>query len=302
LVERQIRAARNALVNLPGLKGPELARYNAKINELVRQAQRQFDKLKLHIKKVDIGDLTKALKGAAADVRAAFGSLITDLRHLGAPHGVIARLQRQEARLLPMIRQRNREQAHLDSLRAADKSLQNTVKSAATGFFDVTSAGTSPVTGQVNAGSMIAQQKQDLIKIRKFGADLTKLGRRGLNHAYLRQLASAGPSVLPQLEALLQMSASQFAGFNRREGQIEAAGAAAGRHVGHDIYGARERAARHDEHVWNRRINHWRMRWREGATRWCEHAHITATSTVGTLNGQLERARRKHNDLHGASS
>jgi TP901 family phage tail tape measure protein len=300
LVERQIRAARNALVNLPGLKGPELARYNAKINELVRQAQRQFDKLKLHIKKVDIGDLTKALKGAAADVRAAFGSLITDLRHLGAPHGVIARLQRQEARLLPMIRQRNREQAHLDSLKAADKSLQNTVKSAATGFFDVTSAGTSPVTGQVNAGSMIAQQKQDLIKIRKFGADLTKLGRRGLNHAYLRQLASAGPSVLPQLEALLQMSASQFAGFNRREGRIEAAGAAAGRHVGHDIYGARERAARAEVRLSNKDIHTLAKAIREGARDGASEAHIHLDPKY-TLR-ELERARRKNNDLHGASS
>jgi hypothetical protein len=168
------------------------------------------------------------LKGTAADARAAFGSLITDLRHIAAPHGLIARLQRQEARLLPMIRRRNRAEARLDSLRAADKSLQNTVKSAATGFFDVTSAGTSPVTGQINAGSMIAQQKQDLIKIRKFGADLTKLGRRGLNHAYLRQLASAGPSVLPQLEALLQMSASQFAGFNRTRGPDRGGGCGGG--------------------------------------------------------------------------
>jgi hypothetical protein len=239
------------------------------------------------------------LKGTAADARAAFGSLITDLRHIAAPHGLIARLQRQEARLLPMIRRRNRAEAHLDSLRAADKSLQNTVKSAATGFFDVTSAGTSPVTGQVNAGSMIAQQKQDLIKIRKFGADLTKLGRRGLNHAYLRQLASAGPSVLPQLEALLQMSASQFAGFNRTEGQIEAAGAAAGRHVGHDIYGARERAARHDEHVWNRRINHLAHVMAKEVRHELEHAHITAHIDGRHANQHLDHSRRKHNDLHG---
>jgi hypothetical protein len=299
LVERQIAAARRVLAGLPGLTGPERAKYNAKINDLVKEAQRQFNKLKLHIKDVDLGDLRKALKGTAADARAAFGSLITDLRHIAAPHGLIARLQRQEARLLPMIRRRNRAEARLDSLRAADKSLQNSVKSAATGFFDVTSAGTSPVTGQINAGSMIAQQKQDLIKIRKFGADLTKLGRRGLNHAYLRQLASAGPSVLPQLEALLQMSASQFAGFNRREGQIEAAGAAAGRHVGHDIYGARERAARHDEHVWNRRINHLAHVMAKEVRHELEHAHITAHIDGRHANQHLDHSRRKHNDLHG---
>jgi hypothetical protein len=243
-VERQINAARAKIAALGHLRPADRARFAAQIESLVKLAQRQLDKLKVRIRTHDLAAFRKSLTGTAAEVRASFTAMLADLRKAGAPGGVLDALRAREARLTAAVRRRNRDQARLDRLTASAKDLRNSVKSAVTGSFDVTQAGTNPISNRVTGGSLLAQETQELNRIRKWGKDIKKLNHRGLNHEYLRQLASAGPSSLAQVEALLSLGDKAFTRFNRQEGQIQRAGTRIGRSVGGDIYGNRTASAR----------------------------------------------------------
>jgi tape measure domain-containing protein len=244
----------------------------------------------------DLRQFGRAITGTVADARQAFRQLYTDLKAGGAPDKLLEHLRGVNRRLDAHILERNRLAAKLANVVQRDKQLRGSVSGAITGFFDVTQAGTNPVTGQVTAGSEFAQQKQALVQIRRFSADIRKLENRGLNHAYLRQLATAGPSVLPQLDALLQMPAGMFRRFNRQEAEIVGVGTRTGDFLGRSFYGAREHDLRHRERLQEhdvKRLAH------ELAHILRHGIHVTAEIDGRQANRKLDQARRKLNDLHG---
>jgi TP901 family phage tail tape measure protein len=299
LVERQLRAASSRIASIANLKPEDRARFTADLRKLLKEAQRQIDKLALHIKTGDLKDFRKALSGTAADVRDSFRTIVGDLRHLGAGDGLIGRLRRLDDRIAARVVDRNRAAAKLANVIQRDKQLRGSVSGAITGFFDVTQAGTNPVTGQITAGSELAQQKQALVKIRRFSADIKKLENRHLNRAYLRQLMLAGPSALPQVEALLQMSAGQFSQFNRQEREILAAGQQFGDRSGRYFYHDREKALHDQERADEKHI---RTLAKELAKELRKGINVTVELDDKKMNRALDQSRKRHNDLHGAST
>jgi tape measure domain-containing protein len=245
----------------------------------------------------DLRQFGRAITGTVADARQAFRQLYTDLKAGGAPDKLLEHLRGVNRRLDAHILERNRLAAKLANVVQRDKQLRGSVSGAVTGFFNVTQAGTNPVTGKVTAGSEFAQQKQALVQIRRFSADIRKLENRGLNHAYLRQLATAGPSVLPQLDALLQMPAGMFRRFNRQEAEIVGVGTRTGDFLGRSFYGAREHDLRHRERLQEHEV---KQLAHELAHILRHGIHVTAEIDGRQANRKLDQARRKLNDLHGA--
>jgi hypothetical protein len=212
-------------------------------------------KIRLDVK-VDTKDLprfSRAIKGTVDQARAAFGFLFNDARTAGVSSHLLKHLKAEDHQLNLEIGKRNAIADKLKAVRDKMSSLASSVRSGVSGVFDVTSAGANPVTGYITGGSLFAQQAQALTQIRKFSSAIRKLEHRHLNKAYLMQLASQGPSVLPQLEALLSMPARQFSQFNAQAGAISAAGAALGTNVANSVYGNQAAALARQEKAENRR-------------------------------------------------
>jgi hypothetical protein len=127
-------------------------------------------------------------------------------------------------------------------------------RGAIVGSFDVTSAGADPVTGKITGGSLLAQQRQALARVKAFAAGLKRLESRHLNKAYLQQLASAGPSSLPEITALLSLP--NLTGINNNAAQIAQFGTGVGQRAANYVYGAQERSLAGQEARETRLANH----------------------------------------------
>jgi hypothetical protein len=248
LVERQINAARSKLASITHLTPAQRARYEAGLAALARQAQHQFDKIEVRIRKRDLTAIQHALGGTAAQARQAFAPLFADLRSIGASHAALARLHASEKVILTDIRERNRAEAHLTDIENRMKAIRASVKSAVTGSFDVTQAGTNPITGRVTEGSMLAQETQALNRAKKFVKVARTLENRHLVKAYLNSLVEQGPSALPEMEAIAAMPQKMFARFNRQEREIAHLGDVAGGGLSRHDLGAQRQHAAEDYH------------------------------------------------------
>lgn len=191
--------------------------------------------------------------GSPSSERKAFHSLLPDLRTLGAGDKWIAHLEKQNDRLGRAIARHNKALSALDKARAtlhadiqARNQLRSSVTGAGRGVFDITGAGANPVTGKITAGSMLAQEKQALTKIKAWSSGLEKLRREGLSRQYLSQLAQAGPDSLPQVQALLTGGPKLLRQMNGIQGEINRDTKQFGTYVGGQVYGQRIKGDRAD--------------------------------------------------------
>lgn len=162
------------------------------------------------------GKITKASLAALAQIwDAEKGGLISFSQASALAKWVKA----DNARLLGLARQR----AAVAKEIAAAQSLASSTASAAESTYSLSSAvgtGTAPASVK----SIISTLKGDVAKIRKFAADVRKLGRMGLNKAYLSQLISMGPDAGGALAAeLVSSGLGDIRQINAAEKQITAA-------------------------------------------------------------------------------
>lgn len=227
-----------------GLGPKATKKLEAQLQKAVDQANHQLSKLRAKIDDRDLKSFDKAVKGTAADERAAFHDLLNDALKAGISDKFADFLRKQSKTLQDDIRARNKLAQQLDNatnrLTADTQKLKQeaaTVRDAITGSFDITSAGTGFNGSQVTGANILAQQKQAANRAKEFVQDIEKLSREGLNKAYLRQLAEAGPSSLPEAQALLSLNPKQFKQLNAEESQILGSGKQLGGFIGDKFFG-----------------------------------------------------------------
>jgi hypothetical protein len=220
------------------------------IGQIRRQADRQ-------ISGADLSALKQAIKGTESDARAAFRQIVKDMQAAGAPSKLIDRLRDINGGLDRIIGKRDRLRDALgtpaDNSTTAYERLANAIakvaavasgaRDAIRGSFDITAAGQDD-QGKVAGGRVVAQQKQALVRIRKFVGDMDKLKPPRLNKAYWAQLAGQGPSGLEEAEALLHMPKAELAQVNRQEAEVARLSRRFGATAGQTVAGGGVAAAR----------------------------------------------------------
>lgn len=228
---------------------------------------------------VDSSDLTSFLRTlptyvstAASQVADAFSSLYAKVSESGASKSFKAGLARENTLLVRYVGQLTSVEARLSSARdklAAAVSTYNdqkaTAASAVSGTFNISSAGVIPA-GTTSAGlasgvsgvsASIVSSTSDTVTTssimqdlagkvadaKRFSADLQALAKRGLGGLWLQQFAAAGPSALPQVEALMTATKSQISWLNTNGNTLTGTGSALGSSIATDLYGAGVRAA-----------------------------------------------------------
>jgi hypothetical protein len=186
----------------------------------------------------------QAIPGAAASAISAVAKILP----FGSP---ITRALEKEDRLLEQLVNRRNNVA--GRLKAANQRLVSemqsyqqeaaTVRGAVVGSFDLLNAG-KDVYGNITAGGILSDLGTSVGTASLFAKDLRLLSKRGLNRSVLQQLAEAGPSALPTVQALLGASGGQLRQFNALYGQLGSAGAAAGAITASALYGRQIAATR----------------------------------------------------------
>lgn len=242
-VRSQIGAAERSLNN-PHLSAKARAGFQRQIDDLQKLANRQLIALRVKIRTDDAAALREALVKTPADARAAFAQLAKDMRAAGASAAQMKRLGGDERVVLANMDRAAKVQARLANLRSSAADVRSSVGSAFAGTFDITSAG---VTAQqfndraappVTATSILAQLTATANKAVAYRGLLTRLGKDGLNHTLLLQLAQAGPAAYDQAKALAAATPKQIASINSEYSTLRAAGAGAGAGVANVLYGS----------------------------------------------------------------
>lgn len=225
-----------------------------KMNEHLAKIEKQGDRAEKRLGRQLTGkDTTRLLNstGSVSQESSAFAALMADAKEAGllGQNAVVGGhtlgislgdlLKQQNKSLAYEINQRSHLQSKLAAVQSKFKDLVNSTKSAAAGYFDITSAA-SP-SGKVTGTGIEAQQRQAVAQIRQWAHGLDQLRARGLNTAYWRQLAS-NPSSLPQIKALLSLPSLKM--VNRQESEILRIGRGVGTREGNNLYGATERNLR----------------------------------------------------------
>jgi TP901 family phage tail tape measure protein len=254
----KMRAAIRAGVDPKSLKG-----IRHELAAEVKAANNQLGRLRVKVDGADMRALKSSLKGTASDARSAFQAMLADARSAGLSASAAAAATKTAGKIYSHINTRNALQARLgekptstttayDRLATAKANLaseRDTVKSAVTGFFNVSSAGTDPNGNDtdVSFARMQAGQTQAKNQIKKWADGIKTLsgtfGKSKAGQSYLKSLAEAGPSSLPQVNALLDASPGDLAAFVATETDIETTAASIGGTVGTSIFGASVTAA-----------------------------------------------------------
>lgn len=155
-----------------------------------------------------------------------WASLMKDLRGAGVDQQMVGSLEKFNHRLTAAIFARNVAAAGLiranKALLAAEAKKRTdyaSFKSAGAGIFDITSAGVDPVTGKVTAGSIEAEQRQDITRLRQWYSGLHDVAS-WLPATYFRQLEAKGPDALPELQAIRGMKGAARQTLIRQARQI----------------------------------------------------------------------------------
>lgn len=222
-------------------------------------------------------DWKQALAGTVAQARAAFGTILHDSRKLGISDHLVKSLTAANGRLDALVGRRNKVRDALgtpastattayERLAAAMGNAAQeaaSVRAAVNAAFDITTAGASPVTGQITGAGIAAQDKQAVNRVKRFYADIVKLGEMNLNGTYVAQLAEKGPDALAEAEAVLTLGRRGIGGLNRDRTTIDSYASKLGKYVGQQRYGASVTNAQADVnrlrdrlHTDNQRIEH----------------------------------------------
>lgn len=197
-----------------------------------------------------------AIHGTANDAKKAFNALLRDAQKAGVPSDELDRLGNAEDRLVGKMRERakvadqlSKAQSQLQRVQQAYRNTLQSVRSAVSGTFDIGS-----VQGQTDAvtGAQLAPTSADIVasvttavnNARSFYRDLKELQQRGLPRGLLSQLAQAGPSALPQAEALLGASKSDFLAIKSSYVALNNIAQQTGKFMANTMHGAGVDAAR----------------------------------------------------------
>lgn len=159
-----------------------------------------------------------------------FVSTLKRLRSEGLPQGLLDQLAQAGPSALPQA------QALLAMTPKALASVGSTYRNLAKDSAAL--SGTS-----VTFGSIYGEAKQAATDARTFAHDLRKLADEGLSPALVAQLAAAGPSALPQVQALLQATPRQLRSLNHQVDALKSTGGGLGTTAATDLYGAGVKAA-----------------------------------------------------------
>jgi hypothetical protein len=164
-----------------------------------------------------------------------FGSPIT--RALQAEDKVLEQLVARRVQLANRLKDANNQ---LAATQQAFNQEARTVQTGVVGSFDLLNAG-KDVYGTISAGGILSDLRGSVSNASQFANDLRRLKGR-IPNSVLQQLAEAGPSALPTLQALVGASPGQLRQFSALEGQLGSLGAAAGRTTASALFGARLRS------------------------------------------------------------
>jgi hypothetical protein len=200
-----------------------------------------------------IGSLAGATLSQIPAAAASAIKAVANVLPFGSP--ITRALQAEDRQLEALVAHRaylaNRLKNANQQLADAQKRLQDaakqwnqefyTVQSAVTGSFDLLNAG-KDVFGRTTAGGILSDLSGSVNNAKLFARDLQLLKGK-IPTGVLRQLAEAGPSALPTLQALVGATPGQLRQFSALEGQLGAAGGAAGRTTADVLFRANIRAA-----------------------------------------------------------
>jgi hypothetical protein len=172
------------------------------------------------------GNLHGATQTAAA-IAAQLGVISKDAHDAGASRAFITRLNSEAKAIVAAAKARNqaaamlqRAAARLAQARATEHADFQTFRQARMAGFSISTAGVDPVTGKVTKGSILAQQAQDIARLKEWNHDLKHLAPL-LPPAYFRELEGQTPDqALPQLRALMGMNPGQLRTLRRQAGEI----------------------------------------------------------------------------------
>jgi hypothetical protein len=167
------------------------------------------------------GKITKATLAALQQVwDAEKGGLIS----LPEASSLAKWVKADNARLVTLSKERSKITGEI----IAVKAYASSTASATEGTYNLASAvGTNP--NPAGVGSIIFSLRTDVTKIRKFGVDVKKLARDGLNKSYLQQLIAMGPDAGGALAAELVASGmGDIRQINQAESAITSASNALG--------------------------------------------------------------------------
>ncbi|MFE7229867.1 peptidoglycan DD-metalloendopeptidase family protein [Streptomyces sp. NPDC057596] len=185
------------------------------------------------------GDFLKQLAGSAAAIDAAMTKVATAIRN--AFKGVkttiddklLARISASTAQLKALAKKRDEIAAKI----AAANQLAADSTGQALSFTSMTGLPNSGLT--FDAGGILSGMTVRLGQLKKFGANLTTLAKRGLSKALLQQLIAAGPeSGAAYAQALVDATPDQFKAINATQASIDKAASKYGKDAADAMYDA----------------------------------------------------------------
>lgn len=192
----------------------------------------------------DVAAFSATLGKTASDISTASSTLLTAAKAAGLSTAQLAAAEKARTVLLNAVNLRDKDQAALTAAKsklatdqAASNAEVNTVRSAALGSFDITTAGANPVTGAITGAGILAQGQQAKNNALTWAADLKKLRGEGLGQSFYQQLAEGGPADLPEVLALMQLNLGQIKQLNADNTSIAASGTAVGKSVASMLFG-----------------------------------------------------------------
>lgn len=251
-VAGQIAAAQKKLNEkiADGLSASAAKKYQAQIDKLKKLAQKELGKLRIKIEKPDMSAVSKALHGTVADARAAFSTMLADLRQSNASKSLISSVEADENRIVAKMNERAKvqtalanAQAKLAAAKQAYNSQKSAVSSAFKGSFDITTAGQTYNDQPATGASILAAVKKAVANAKTFTSVLQKLRKNGLSASLVAQLAEAGPAALPQAQALLSSGAGTLKAISKQYAELNKVSAGAGKYIADQTKGAGVQAA-----------------------------------------------------------
>lgn len=246
-VTAQITAAQKKLDKeiSEGLPKSAAKKYQDQIDKYTKLARKELSKLRVKIEAPDAAAIKKALSGTVTGVRSAFASMLADLRQSNASAALIASVKNTENKIADKVSARNKVQSELTNARAklatakqAYSQERSSVKGAFTGSFDITSAGQVYNDQAATGASILAAVKKAVANAKTFTSVLKKLRKNGLSASLVAQLAEAGPSALPQAQALLSSGAGTLKAITAQYAELNTVSAGAGKFIADQTKGA----------------------------------------------------------------
>ena len=199
-----------------------------------------------------VGNLAGASLQAIPSTAKSLISAVSNILPFGSP--ITRALEQEDKQLEALVARRvhiaNRLKIANQQLVSAQQALANTqqafnqeartVQTGVTGSFDLLNAG-KDVYGTISAAGILSDLRGSVNNASQF-ANLLRRLRGRIPSSVLQQLAEAGPSALPTLQALAGASPLQLRQFGALETQLGSLGAAAGRTTASALFGAQLRS------------------------------------------------------------